>query len=80
MYGAIITASVVFVIALTTAGNGENWSLLSEQQFRGSYPELDYVSLYLVPVISKLAVQSAIYGSVFGAAIAMIKWAFTSDK
>jgi len=78
--GAIIAASVIFAIALSTSGNGEVWSLLSEQQFQTSYPELDYVSVYLAPSISKLAVQAAIWGSIIGAAFSLVRWAFSSDK
>lgn len=79
MFGAIIAASVMLIIVSTTSGNGEDWSLLSEQQFRELYPEFDYFSLYLVPSISKLAGQSATFGITIGAAMSLIRWAFTRD-
>ncbi|MDR6266588.1 hypothetical protein GGE09_003607 [Roseobacter sp. N2S] len=80
VFGAIVAASITFLLVLTTSGNGEDWSFLSEQQFQGSYPELDYFSVYLVPSISKLAVQTAIWGSIIGAVISLITWAFSSNR
>ena len=77
--GSIAVVTLIFVIVFFSIGNGEDWSLLSEQQFQASYPEHDYVSDYFVPVISKLTVQAAIVGGIVGAAFSLIKWAFSSE-
>ncbi len=80
VFGALIVTFVLLITVLVTIGNGEKWSLLSEKQFHVSYPEIDYVSAYLVPVLSKLVVEAVTYGSIIGAVISLINWAFTRDN
>ena len=80
VFGALIVTFIILITVLVTIGNGENWSLISEKQFHASYPEVDYVSVYLVPVLSKLVVEAVTYGGIIGAVIALIKWAFTRDS
>ncbi|XHY17812.1 hypothetical protein SuNHUV7_26110 (plasmid) [Pseudoseohaeicola sp. NH-UV-7] len=80
LLGLIIAVFLMLVIAYSTIGNGEDWSLISEPQFQAMYPEHDYASDYFVPSIWKLVKQAAIWGGIIGAVLSLLKWALSSDS
>ena len=75
--GAVLLPIIMVSVMLITSGAYDG-AFPTREQYLSQFPDGDY-ELFRLRSLIKIAKEAALYGAIFGAIVAVAKWAFSKN-